>query len=198
MRTVNWRSSARSERLLVRTYNETRSTLAEGYYVVLNLADFISPPQLAFWGRKNVEWTMEELTPNRPAMLSAFGFLHFLILEGKPVTVSAYAFGSAVWSTHHLRGGRDTLAELKYTWDQFEGNVCKLSLLHADTQTTPYAYSKFVGLMSVDERRDLREQLSPSTLLLYLHGNATAAHPLDPLIKVLASEGRAARVNVEV
>lgn len=198
MRTVDWRSSARSERLLVRTYNETRKTLAEGYYVVLNLADFISPPQFAFRGRKNLEWTMEELTPNRPAMLSAFGFLHSLILEGRPVTVTAYAFGSAVWSTHHLRGGRDTLAELKNTWNQFEGNVYELNLLHADTQTSPYAYSKLVSLMSVDERRDLRDQLSPTTLLLYLHGNATVAYPLDPLIKELAFEGRAARVNVEV
>jgi hypothetical protein len=198
LRAINWRASARSDGLVVRSYQNSSRSIADSYQILIDLADVINLPEFGFFERGSDELKMSELALDTEMLTSIANFMNSLTGEGKKVRLSVFAFG-AVLVDEVVSSGRgslkDDLSARSHALEALSSSALSYAALCTAAQCVPDAYS-LAGLMNPHERAHFLSQIDPGGLILHLHGKATAQSPIDPALKELVAAGRAARVHL--
>jgi|GEM_PF-3123540 len=201
VRAIDWRSSARRDGLVVRSYQKSSQSIADSYHLLVDLADLIEPPNFGFSRDKNRyhdDLNMSKLAVDTEMLTSIFDFVHSLAGEGKEVHLSVFAFGAVVVDDVVSSGrgsSKDDLSAHARVLNALTGYARSYAAFCTDVQCVPDAYS-LAGLMNPHERAHFANHVDPGGLVLHLHGKATAQSPIDPALKELVAAGRAARINL--
>lgn len=202
LRAIDWRSSARRDGLVVRSYQKSSQSIADSYHLLVDLADLIKLPNFGFSNRRSSgssdDLKMSELAVDTEMLTSIIDFVHSLAGEGKEVHLSVFAFGAVVVDAvvSSGRGGsKDDLSARARVLNALTRYAQSYAALCTDIQCVPDAYS-LAGLMNSYERAHLANHVDPGGLVLHLHGNASADSLIDPALKELVAAGRAARINL--
>jgi hypothetical protein len=198
LRAIDWRASARSDRLVVRTYQKSSRSVADSYHILLDLADVFESPEFRI-ADSGVEFKMNELQLDTKMLAAVSNFIHSLAEENRPVHFSVFAFGARVIDTvvstgqDRLKGdlhARTQALEALFRYAQSYAALCNAA------QCVPDAYS-IAGLMNPYERDHFVKHSEPGRLVIQLHGKISAENPIEPVLQALVAAGKAARVLLD-